>query len=414
MAWELGSNLGHLSRLLPLARRFKAHGHDVLVVARDLGMAAQAFGPVGIPFIQAPQARRPPRLDAQSASYADLLRLHGWADASGLWALVQGWANVIRMTMPQVLVVDHSPTALLAARVTGTPCVIVGTGFEIPPAQQPLPTFPEIAGATLENAVKAESEVLENANRVLEALRGPCLRALSDVFEIEQRWLTTFPELDPYGARSGESYVGPINEVSDGQELEWPAGHAHRIFAYLRTDTPAVDAILSALKSTDAAVICYGPAMSRTLAESLTRPGLIISARAVEIESLLSDASLCVSYSPAGTVTSTLLRGVPQLLAPGHVEAQLTAHKVQCMGAGLTLGTGQTDMSIKATLDRILGTPSFKGHAAAFAERYRTYDPAREADLIASEIERIASRHVAIRKTSVARRMPRDRPATHR
>jgi UDP:flavonoid glycosyltransferase YjiC (YdhE family) len=401
LAWELGSNLGHLSRLLPLARRFKAHGHDVIVVARDLAHAAQVLGPVGIPFIQAPQSKRLPRIDTQPASYADLLTFHGWADAPGLWGLVQAWATVFRMVMPHVVVIDHSPTALLAARVTGTPCALIGTGFEIPPARQPLPTFPGFPGATLENALKAESQALENANRVLEVLRGPPLRALSDVFEIEQRWLTTFPELDQYGARASERYVGPIGEVSDGQRVEWPSGYTRRIFAYLRADTPDVGSMVSALKSAAAAVVCYGPGLSPQLADALRRPGAIVSGRPLDLRSLLPEASLFVSYSPAGTVTQTLLRGVPQLLAPAHVEAQLTAQRVQCMGAGLTLGTGQTEAIIKATLDGVLGTFAFKARAAAFAEKYRAYDAAREADLVADGIEAIASRHVAGRLTEL-------------
>jgi UDP:flavonoid glycosyltransferase YjiC (YdhE family) len=401
LAWELGSNLGHLSRLLPLARRFKAHGHEVLVVARDLAHAAQVLGPVGIPFIQAPQSKRVLRIDTQPASYADLLRYHGWAEPSGLWGLVHAWTNIFRMVTPHVMVMDYSPTALLAARVTGSACTLIGTGFEIPPARQPLPTFPGFPGATLGNALKAEAQVLGQANRVLEAFRAPRLQALSDVFEVEQRWFTTFPELDHYSARPGERYVGPIGEVVDGQRVAWPSGHAHRIFAYLRADTPNVGAVVSALKSSAAAVVCYGPGLSSELADSLQRPGVILSTQAVDLQSLLPEASLCVSYSPAGTVTQALLKGVPQLLAPAHVEAQLTAQRVVCIGAGLTLSRGQTEARIKTSLDRALGTLAFQKHAAAFAEKYKTYDAAREADIVTDAIETLASRYAAGRRAEL-------------
>jgi len=165
LAWEMGSNLGHLSRLLPLARRLKARGHSVLIVARDLELASRILGPAGIPFVQAPQVTLVSNLHSQPASYADLLRYQGWADVSQLCGLVHAWANVLRLFAPKVAVMDHSPTALLASRVAATPCVLIGTGFELPPAKQPLPTFPGFAGATGENAVKAESQMLENANR---------------------------------------------------------------------------------------------------------------------------------------------------------------------------------------------------------------------------------------------------------
>jgi multidrug efflux pump subunit AcrA (membrane-fusion protein) len=48
LTWEMGSNLGHLSRLLPLARELKARGHRVLVAARDVALAASVLGPAGI------------------------------------------------------------------------------------------------------------------------------------------------------------------------------------------------------------------------------------------------------------------------------------------------------------------------------------------------------------------------------
>jgi UDP:flavonoid glycosyltransferase YjiC (YdhE family) len=391
LTWELGSNLGHLSRLLPLARRLKAHGHGVLVVARDLALAAPILGPAGIPFIQAPHATRVPVLKGQPASYADLLRYHGWAETSQLWGLTQAWVNLMRLFLPSVVIADHSPTALLATRVTQTPGVIIGTGFEVPPFRQPLPPFPGFRGATEENALQAESKVLETANRVLEAQRGQRLSALSDLFESERRWLTTFAELDHYGARPTERYVGPFGEVSQGGRVTWPSGYKHRVFAYLRPNTPHLAVILRALAAGDAAVVCYGPGIDPKLIGPLRSPRFIVPSRPVELRSLLPEASLCVSYSPAATVASALLSGVPQLLSPANVEAQLTAHRVEGLGAGLTLRGAHTEATVTAALQRLLGGFAFKARAAAFADRYRGFDPGEVADVLVDEIESLAS-----------------------
>ena len=54
LTWELGLNLGHLTRLLPVAQRLEADGHIVLVATRDVQAAARVLGPAGIPFVQAP------------------------------------------------------------------------------------------------------------------------------------------------------------------------------------------------------------------------------------------------------------------------------------------------------------------------------------------------------------------------
>ncbi len=392
LAWEMGSNLGHLSRLLPIGRRLKAHGHSVLAVVRDLSLAARVLGPADIPFIQAPQMSAAPKMSTQPASYADLLRYTGWADATQLWGMVQAWVNVMRLFPPDIAVMDHSPTALLAARCTNTPCALIGTGFELPPLLQPLPAFPGFPGATTENAAGAEVEVLKNANLVLTGARAPRLQALSDLFRVEHRWLTTFAELDHYGPRPAERYVGPIGELEKGERREWPSAGSHRVFAYLRADTPHVSAILRSLAACDAAVLCYGPGIHSSQMASLIGPRFIVASRPVDLPPLLRDASLCVSYSPAGTVTSTLLHGVPQLLAPAHVEAQLTAHRVELMGAGLTLHGNPSDERIAATLQKLMSISFFRTKAAAFAAHYRGFDSGYVADNIVDEIESIASR----------------------
>jgi UDP:flavonoid glycosyltransferase YjiC (YdhE family) len=387
LAWEMGSNLGHVTRLLPLGRRLRERGHSVLAVVRDLEAAAKLLAPAGIPFIQAPRMSSTPPLSAQPASYADILRYSGWADVQQLWALTQAWVNVLRLYAPNVLILDHSPTALLAARCERTPSVVMGTGFEIPPTRVPLPCFPGFRGATLANAVEAERLVLENANRVVQAARGPSLRALSDLFQCERRWLTTFAELDHYEARPGERYVGPIGEVGEGELLEWPGGATHRIFAYLRPDTPNVEIILRSMAGSGAAVVCYAPGIPPTQTAGLVSKSFVLAQRPVDLSILGRGGSLCVSYAPAATVTSALLHGVPQLMAPSHVEAQLTAHRVESMGAGLTLRGDLTEARVTNMLADLLGKPSFKSQAVTFAQRYAAFDPSRAADQIVEDLE---------------------------
>ena len=388
----MGSNLGHLSRVLPLARRLRAHGHSVLVAARDLALAARMLGPAGIPFVQAPQMSAAPKFFGQPGSYADLLRYTGWADATQLWGMVQAWVNVLRLFNPDVVVLDHSPTALLASRFTEIPRVLVGTGFELPPMKQPLPAFPGFSGSTAENAAAAEVEILRNANLALGAGRATALQSLSDLFNVESRWLATFAELDHYGARQGERYVGPIADIEGVERLEWVAGHQHRVFAYLRPDTPDLPVILRSLAASGAAVICYGPGIPTELTDALVSRAFVLTSRPVDLLSLLEDASLCVSYSPAGTVASTLLRGIPQLLAPAHLEAQMTAHRVECLGAGLTVRGKASEERVTHLLQRLLSSSRFKAQAAAFATRYRGFDPGHVADYIVEDIESLAAR----------------------
>jgi len=375
-----------------LARRLREHGRHALVAVRDVTLAGRMLGPVGIPFVQAPLPTVFGRVAQQPASYADLLRMQGWGDSVQLGACLSAWLQLLSLYGPQLVVVDHSPTALLAARCAGIPAVMIATGFELPPALQPLPPFPGFSGATAAGAALAESQVLEAVNQVMARLRRPRVDALRDLFRVEQRWLTTFPELDHYGARPDECYVGPIGQLQCGEPLDWPTG-TRRVFAYLRCGTPGLAEILRALGNADAAVICWAPGVDRSLLDPLKHCRVSISPVPVDLERLRDQADLCVSYSPAGTVASTLLKSVPQLLAPVHIEAQMTAHRVECMGAGLTLRGRQDEKSIGTKLQHLLGHSDFKARAHAFARRYKDFHAARAADEIVDQIEVVIAKN---------------------
>jgi UDP:flavonoid glycosyltransferase YjiC (YdhE family) len=375
--------------VLPLARRLKTHGHAVLVAARDLSLAARVLGPAGIPFVQAPRLTAVHKPERQPASYADLLFYQGWNEASHLWGAVQGWVNLMRLFQADAVVFDHSPTALLAARGTAIARGLLGTGFEVPPLLAPIPVFPGIPGLRPEAAESNESAVLENANRVLAALHVPPLEALRDLFQVERLWLTTFPELDHYGVRPGQPYFGTMGELDAGQRLEWPSGQGPRVFAYLRSTTPNLTRLLGSLQSSNAAIICWAPEVAAASMAALRSARAIIASQPVDLAHLLPTADLCVSYAPAGTVTYSLLHGVPQLMAPAHVEAQLTAYRVAKMGAGCVLGGSEDEEGISIALRRLLVESGFASQARRFAERYRGHDAGKTADAMVRDIENL-------------------------
>lgn len=392
LAWELGSNLGHLSRLRPLARRLKERGHEVLVAARDLGLATEVLAPGGIRFIQSPADGRARPAPRQPQSYADVLLMQGWESMPRLWGLVQAWGNLFRLFRPAVVVLDYAPTALLAARIVGLPCALLGTGFELPPLEVPLGPFPGFGGVSAGNARAADAHALQSANRVLEAYQATSLATLCELFRTQCRWLTTFAELDQYGPRPEERYVGPIGNVERGEAVEWPPGFRHRVLAYLRPGMAEPSRILRALAGErDAAVICAAPGMSPEISERLARPGFQFIPRPVSFPALLPTVSVLVSYAPAGSVAQSLLEGVPQLMVPAHVEAQMTAVRVEALGAGLMLRPEATEREIVMALRRVLDERRFKVCALEFASRHRGFDRAAACDRIVAEIERLGT-----------------------
>lgn len=392
LAWELGSNLGHLSRLLPLSLRLRNRGHEVLVAARDVSLATEVLAPYGIRFVQAPVFLGTLKCSERPMGFADLLLLSGWESTAALWGLVQAWGNVLRLFKPSVVVLDYAPTTLLAARILGLPCALVGTGFELPPLTVPLPTFPGASGAAQKTAAASEARALENVNGILDAYSAPRLTALRDLLRGECRWLTTFAELDQYGPRPAETYVGPMGGLDRATPVEWPEGFAYRVLAYLRPGMPALSEIISVLAAaSDVAVICAAPGIHPDSMQAVRRPGFQFFSSPVSLPPLFPRTSLFLSYGPAASVAESLVSGVPQLMVPAHVEAQMTAVRVQSIGAGLTLRSDASKATISLTLRRMLEDLSFKARALEFADRHRGFDPAAAADRTVDEIERLAA-----------------------
>src|SRR5262249_13075535 len=198
-------------------------GHWVLAAVREIPAAAAILGPQRIPFVQAPHIATGLRPPEQMSSYADVLLDQGWSDGQVLDALTHCWLNLMRLYAPDVVVLDHSPTALLAARIARLPAVVVGNGFEVPFSATASSSFPGLQWATPERAEAAERRTTDQANRVLAGYGLPALASLRELFSAVPVRLVTFPELDHYGPRSDAYYVGPLMQTLGSHRLSCPA-----------------------------------------------------------------------------------------------------------------------------------------------------------------------------------------------
>jgi UDP:flavonoid glycosyltransferase YjiC (YdhE family) len=374
----------------------------VLAAVRDIPAASSVLGPADIPFVQAPFHTQGIRLPHRLAGYADILLTQGWADRSALWGLVHSWLNLFELFEPHMVVLNYSPIARLAARIAGIPAVLVGNGFELPPATQPLPPFPGFSWATSARAAESEQQALDNANHVLHAFGASCMESLSELFVAEKTFLTTFPELDHYGPRINADYVGTTLGFLPAERIDWPSEHLGkseqknmRIFAYVRPDTPNVASILDSLAKSSttnsASVICFAPGFSAQNLEKVKTPLLRFVSQPVDLPALVSGANVCVAYGE-GTAATFLLAGVPLLLVPGHMEALMAARRVEALGAGLVLQGEQTSKDISELLDEVARNPHYQKHAQFFADKHRGFDVNRAANEVVDQLETVLNR----------------------
>lgn len=387
IAWELGEAFGHLARCLRLAEGLVARGHGVTLALKDIRLPAGKAPASGITVLPAPLTPQAGAGSSPPLNYADVLRVSGFADALDVAARLNAWQGVFSLVRPDVLVADHAPTALLAARLAEIPYLSIGNGFAIPPSVSPWPSirpWDAVADQALTTAETRLDHVLDSAQKALGHTKTVRVRDLFGAHDI----LDTFAELDHYGARPDGRYVGPIVSVPQALRVAWQSKEGSRVLVYLRPAVPGFESILQALARLDVEVLCVAPGVSPDAAKRFATQRLRIALAPLDLPPLLEHADLAVGYGNSGFSTQALLAGVPLAMRPRHVEQALFAHRVEALGAGKLL-SGRIDAdSVTASLQELLGNPAYRQAARAFRGRHADFSPSQAIEQSLPLIER--------------------------
>ena len=387
IAWELGANFGHLTRELPIAQRLRAAGHRVLFAVRETASAHTLLTPQGFRFVAAPTYTEHHKV-APMANFSEMLLALGYADAASLEGRVMAWRSLFELTRADLVVVDHSPSALLAARTARLRAIPIGGGFEIPPRLSPLPSIRPWTQIAPERLARSDERLLRCINGCLRRFKGTePIGHVADLFDDPDRIFATFAELDPYGMREGTTYWGPLFSSMSTTRVEWQAKDVPRIIAYLRNGTSGLSNLLKSMKTSGAEVICVVPGVREQQCQALSSGAFRLLSKPVDLDPLLSGADLVI-HSGAGTAAQALLAGVPVMSLPATVEQYLQGKRVESFGAGLAIGPERTLESLSSSLSRMLSEKAYKTHAARFAERYAGFNPEQVADHAARVVDR--------------------------
>ena len=390
--WELGGGLGHLMQMLPLARGLAERGHRVFVALRDLHKATGVFGGAGVSFLSAPHSDSPTAHHRRPASLAQMLANLGFGDSFELFAVACAWRNLFRMVGPDLVVFDHSPTALLASRGLECRRAVIGSGFCCPPDVSPMPVFrPEYAGKIdPEKLAKFEGGILDCVNRLLAGWGEEPLDRLSQLYaDVDENFLTTFPELDhyPQRAEAGAMYWGPVvpGPDSGGEAPQWPDGKGRRVFAYLKKFANLPD-VLDALADAGHPTIAYVEGATAALRRRHEPSMLHFAGGPLDLARVGEECDAAVLNGGHGVTAEMLLAGKPILQIPLALEQRLTADGVARMGAGLKVPAGQPD-HVRPALEAVLNESRFTDAARQFADRYAAFDRRDQCDAMLGRAE---------------------------
>lgn len=376
-AWELGGGLGHLYQFEPLARRLRARGYRLVYALRDLSQARALLGPTVAQLWQAPVWLAARRDDLAPVSYAEMLMQFGYLDSVALGGLVEGWRTIYRQVRPDLLLVSHAPTALLAARGLPGRCALLDTGFGAPPRQTPLPAMRWWQAVSAARLHHSETRVLATINNILTARGLAPLAGLAELFDVDERFLCTCAELDHYPARdAGARYWGPLFTLDAGQDPQWPAVDGPKVFVYADLPAAPMTALLEGVSNSRCCALVYAP--TYTVRGKLGAHIQLVR-EAQNIAAVRAQCAAVICHG-SGLSAAALLAARPVLLLPRHLEQYLVGQRLRQLGAGTVLLPSSDGASITAALTALLENAAYRLAAQAFAARYVSLTQAAQLD----------------------------------
>ena len=305
-------------------------------------------------------------------SFAQILRSTAFDREDELRARVRAWQALYDMLQPELLVCDHAPSALLAARGRDIRCIVTGNGFVIPPAVTPLPELrpwePQ-APAALE---EAEAQARDMANAVLERTGGAKLATLAELYGTATPALFTLRELDTYAAWRGKVEYRGILPGPGGEAPRWPEGTGKRVFFYGQPFA-SLPEVLESLSAGPHRTLAYIPELAPDLRRQASAH-LVFADRLQDMAAVTRECDAALMTNGHSTTAAMLLAGKPVVLLPQHLEMYLIANGVEVSGAGLA-APGLKRQGILNKLDRVLHEAGFTIQAQALAARYPDRDP---------------------------------------
>ena len=356
-AWEFGAGLGHLSRLLPVAERLAAAGHELTLAvpnpdtARNLierNHAALSSMPVlkGIhwPSPTDPNSRKIPTL-----VLADVVRLFNFHNLDLLTRMTEGWARILAEVKPDAILADFAPTLRLAANET-LPFGMLGNGYTIPPAGRILPPIRPWETEVKPYSRANEAEVWRAISAVRHNRKGPAVDYVADLFNGHESYICTIPEFDPYGPHRSRPTIIPFNIPQIPEAPPVRSRNSAPVFVYMPGNHPQLKVTLAALGKLKVPAEAYITGVEHSKLVEIAPPNVKILEKPARFEDVLWRYRMIIHHAGLATAYAAVLAGTPQVVFPINLEHMITARGLVPMAGSLAeIGAGD-----KLTPDKVL------------------------------------------------------------
>lgn len=368
--------LGHLYPIRALAQYFIDQHFSVYIASRELTHCDNIFKDMPVRFLQAPHSKTE-HGDAQPDLhiFSQILGRNGYHEKSELMGLCHAWQALFDLIEPDLIIAEHSPTVLLAARDESFSVLHIGTGFTVPPKSQPLAPYIPIQDKNHLDAIMTyEDHIKQNCNYVLRKQGKPALSQLCELYsDVTHEALLTLPELDHFAhLRKQGIYLGLTDNTQKGQEPIWPKVGKKKVFVYLKP-FEKLETLLIALKNSDASVIFYSNDIGPKYLEQFRSANIRFEYQPLDLHRIAEQADIAITNGNHSTLAHFLRNRVGLVLLPLHWEQKLMADRLNRQGIGLVINK-HSEQSITEVLKQCLDKNTYTLSQHAIAKKYQPFN----------------------------------------
>lgn len=395
VVWEEGAGLGPLVRLSRIAQALARRRKDSDSAASSiaicgaylcrLGNSAALAPYVNGPIRLAPTFYRPGTASRPAvATYADVLGDIGYASAERLSRQIGLWRRIYREDRPDLVLVESSPTALIAARSMQIATVATGSPFHLPPAD--LPEFPLLPPGNRPR-FHSEPELRATLNGVLEGFDSEGVGALPQIFDADATCVTSLPLLDPYDGKRSLPILPPIVQAAPA------AQPGDEVIVWLAAPAAMDEALWEALTSLALPVRVLADDLDETIRAKLERSHISFGSALdalIEPSDLIARGRVLVSDGSSDLVALGLGAGLPQLCLPLNAEQATNGYLLLKQRAAVVLNRGErTAASIALGIRQLYEGQAATQRARTLASTIATRFPTDAAEAIVDLIEAV-------------------------
>lgn len=352
--WELGRGYGHVARINQIANDESLSECQFSFVLRELNKAHVIDKCQQANIYQAPHVDLP--LKGFSPNFSHLMIRCGWQDSKSAMAIVCAWINLFETIKPDLVFLDHAPSAGIAAMLLGIPHKQLGNGFETPPWADPMPNLQLHLKADESKMREIDQSLNAVFDQVEQAIAGTSSQALrlQHLFRAEHCLIVGSPLLDHYGNRNEQwRYLDRVANADIAQVdlSELGSNPKPNLFFYLEAGTPGLGSLLTLLASRFTVFGFVTNVAEDAQLEQLQQTGAIIFKELLNVDQALALSECVVCNAGVGLLAQAISLAKPMLVIPTQLEQNMVAFQLHRMRIAWAVGGREPAQQIALHLD---------------------------------------------------------------